>query len=294
MLLAYGDESFDATQNRICAVASVVGPEELWATLERKWILRTGNVPFHATDCETDNADYAPRNGDDKNEVHKRNKDLYRDLATMLAESGLFGFASAYDLASQRQAFPDPYDPPVYYQPFMSVIEKMKHFAEWHQQTIKLTFDSRLESEPNAALLYAQLREDNPGWKDRLADEISFVCSQDNPRIQIADLFAYEALKHAEREFGISIRGPRRSWLAIKETRRFAIQTLGADFWAAISQLPDPHELLEFSDEDFQKWLDDTRRQRSLTNYFEFLRWHLKQMTTEQRARVNAKMPRWV
>lgn len=38
MLLVYGDESLDGTQSRVCAVAGVIGPEEIWRELGERWL----------------------------------------------------------------------------------------------------------------------------------------------------------------------------------------------------------------------------------------------------------------
>ena len=101
MLLVYGDESLDGTQSRVCAVAGVIGTEEMWRDLEPKWIERNAGTPFHATDCESGHGDYEGRPVDER-------KTLYKDLAILIAESGFGGFASAQDLAAQRKAFPSP------------------------------------------------------------------------------------------------------------------------------------------------------------------------------------------
>ena len=103
MILVYGDDSADEKKQRICAVAIVVGDEERWSALESKWTARTNGIPFHAKDCESDQGDY-------ENTPHHANKALYRDLTTMLAESGLGGFGVAVDLMAQRRVFPDSLD----------------------------------------------------------------------------------------------------------------------------------------------------------------------------------------
>jgi hypothetical protein len=115
---------------------------------------------------------------------------------------GYVAFASAYDLAAQREAFPPPYGPPVYYQPFMDVLQAMGNFSISRGGQVEFIFDSRIETEHNAGLIYAHLRESSPEWKQRFAPKISFESSRDNPRIQIADLFAREAMKALDNEVG--------------------------------------------------------------------------------------------
>lgn len=82
MLSVFGDESADETTQRVFAVAGVVGTDEMWATLEAAWLESTGGIPFHAKDCESDQADYA-------HTAHEDNLNLYRDLTLLLAKSGL-------------------------------------------------------------------------------------------------------------------------------------------------------------------------------------------------------------
>src|SRR4051812_9188847 len=96
MLNVYGDESADGTKRRVFAVAGIVGAEQCWEQLEASWIIRTEGIPFHAKNCESDRGDY-------KNRPHAENKALYRDLALMLAASGLGGWAFVIDLAAQQR-----------------------------------------------------------------------------------------------------------------------------------------------------------------------------------------------
>jgi hypothetical protein len=291
MLLVYGDESFDATQSRVCAVAGVVGTEEAWAELESKWKERTGPVPFHANHCDSDKGNYAPQVGEDANQKHKENKSLYRDLVTLMACSGVGGFASAYDLAAQREAFPAPTAPPLYYQPFVDVLEAMRNFAHNRESLVELTFDSRLESEHNAALIYANMRESNPFWSERLAEKISFVSSKAYPRIHVADLFAREAMKALDNEIGPVKREIRKSWKALRDTGRFAVASYSSQYFSDLKRdVPNLSGVLGFTPEDFHTWLLDRDRPWNFTAYLEFLHWHIARMTPEQRATFDSNV----
>ena len=84
MLFVYGDESMDEAQERVCAVAGIIGTKEQWEATEQRWVQRTNGVPFHANHCESDWGDYKTR-------PHWENQALYRDLTTLLASSGLCG-----------------------------------------------------------------------------------------------------------------------------------------------------------------------------------------------------------
>lgn len=85
MILVYGDDSAGEKKERVCAVGVVIGTEDRWKDLEEKWLERTGGIPFHANECESDRGDYA-------NRPHEANKTLYRDLTTLLVESELGGW----------------------------------------------------------------------------------------------------------------------------------------------------------------------------------------------------------
>src|SRR5438876_11140851 len=85
LLSVYGDESSDERQQRVFAVAGLIGSEEMWERLEAQWLERTHGIPFHANNCDSDRGDY-------ENTPHKENKALYRDLTTLLSDSGLGGW----------------------------------------------------------------------------------------------------------------------------------------------------------------------------------------------------------
>lgn len=282
MFLLYGDESLDETQSRVCAVGGLVGEERAWNDIESKWKNLHGAIPFHANQCESDHGDYAPKSSENADAKHKANQELYKASTTLLAESGIGGFAAAYDLAAQREAFPPPHAVPLYYQPFLDVIQAMLNFADSRERRIaKLTFDSRLESEHNAGLVYANLREENPVWQERLAEEISFVSSRTNVRIQIADLFAREAMKLLDNIVG-PVKGPfRKSWEALRDTGRFAVILRDANYFKSVER--DLKRFLNFDISDFGVWLSARNRQWSLTAYFEFLLEHVKQMTPAEK-----------
>lgn len=108
MFLVYGDESLDETQSRVCAVGGLVGTEKSWSDLEPKWKSLHCGTPFHATDCDSDKGDYQPKPDEDSDAKQKSNKSLYKASIILLAESGVCGFASAYDLAAEREAFRRP------------------------------------------------------------------------------------------------------------------------------------------------------------------------------------------
>lgn len=291
MFLVYGDESLDEKKERVCAVAGLVGLEDSWAALESKWKALHGEVPFHANNCESDQGDYEPKPGGDADANHRKNQELYKQSAILLMESNIGGYGAAYDLAAQRQAFPEPYAPPVYYQPFLEVMEAMVHFANNRNDQVKFIFDSRAESEHNAGLLYAHIRESNPECRQLIADEISFVSSRKNIRIQIADLYAREAMKMLDNQIGPVKRPHRKSWLALASTGRFKVIARSHEHFAeAKEQIKSIDGITDMSDEGYAAWLQETGRVWNVTNYFEYLMRNLKSLSEEKRQALGEKL----
>ncbi len=294
MFLVYGDESLDETQSRVCAVAGLVGAEMAWDLLEQRWKQLHGIIPFHANHCESDQGDYAPAPNDDPNQKHKQNQELYKASVILLAESEIGGFASAYDLAAQKSEFPPPMAPPVYYQPFVDVLQAMRNFAAERDDMAELTFDSRVESEHNAGLIYANLRENSPTWRERLAEKISFVSSRTNSRIQIADLFAREAMKALDNQVGPHARPIRKSLKCLQDTGRFVVVGFGANYFRAVkADMDNLCDIWGSVPQDYRKWLKERNRQDSLTNYFQFLQWHINNMPKEKRDCVSDQLNRY-
>ena len=291
MFLVYGDESLDETRSRVCAVAGLVGTEDAWCKLAEKWTALHCGIPFHAKDCDSNWGDYAPKEGEDADTKNKANKTLYKESIRLLANSEIGGFASAYDLAAQREAFPPPYGPPVYYQPFMDVLQAMGNFAISRDDELEFTFDSRIESEHNAGLIYAHIRESHPEWKRRFASKISFELSRNSPRIQISDLFAREAMKALDNEIGPVKRPIRKSWEALRATGRFVVYSFSRQYFAAAKlDIPNLENTFGFNASDYAAWLQKTRRQWNVTTYFEFLIQHWNRMSPDEKEALAQKL----
>ncbi|HTV09086.1 MAG TPA: DUF3800 domain-containing protein [Candidatus Aquilonibacter sp.] len=274
MIYVYGDESMDEKKEIACAVAAIVGTKEQWEAIESKWLERTKGIPFHANNCDSDQGDY-------KNIPHQENKALYRDLTIMLAESGLRGFGSVVDLAAQAKAFPlaNPLDLSnrTYYKCFIDVVEKMFFYATNINEIAEMTFDNRAESDHNAALLYANMRELNPGWKSRLASKIIFESARENPCIQVADLFAREVMKGLVNDMAKKKRPVRKSWETLVATNRFASFGYSTEWFAdMVADLPAASVRFDFDPEGYQKWLGN--RQDSLTAFIEYSKVRFKKV----------------
>ena len=226
MIHVYGDDGADAKKERVVAVAVIAGTEEWWQNVEDQWIVRCGGIPFHATDCESDQGDY-------KNIPTEENKAMYRDLTGILASSLLGGIGIAIDLAAQTKIIPGAL-PLAYYRAFLECVERAANVAENLGEIAELTFDISTENEHNAGLLYAWARNGDARFRKWLAPEISFVPWRKSPRVQTADLLAFEAWKALDHTVG-PVKRTRKSWELLRATQRFETSPPG---WAPNTPMP--------------------------------------------------------
>jgi hypothetical protein len=269
MLLVYGDESMDETKQRVCAVAGIIGTEDQWKALEWKWTRRTNGVSFHGNDCDSDHGDYITR-------PHWENKGLYRELTTLLANSGLAGYGQAIDLVAKNAVFPESEDL-AYYTAFQRVVIAMKSFAQHAGDIAEMTFDMRLESEHNAGFLYGAIRDNEPDWARYLASKISFEFAKDNPRIQIADLLAREAMKALDNQIGPKKRPTRKSWQALLNTGRFVVFGFSTEWFEDLKRkMPEFEQKADMNREMYIEWLRQRNRQHNVSNMFQFADWTAK------------------
>ncbi len=269
MLLVYGDESMDETEQRVCAVAGIIGTEDQWKALESQWTRRTNGVPFHGNDCDSDQGDYA-------NRPHWENKALYRDLTILLANSGLAGYGHAIDLIAKNKAFPESEDL-VYYTAFQRVVGAMVNFAQCAGGVAEMTFDMRSQSDHNAGFLYGAIRENEPDWAPYLASKISFEFAKDNPRIQIADLLAREAMKALDNLIGPVKRPTRKSWQALLDTKRFVTCGFSTDWFESLKlAMPEAEKKMNMNRKMYLEWLRQRNRQHNVSNLFQFADWTAK------------------
>ncbi len=261
MLLVYGDESMDGGQQRVCAVAGVIGSEEEWTRVESLWADRTDGEPFHAKDCEANRGVYNRR-------PHAENLELYKDLTTILAKSSLSGFAAVSDLQAQRRRHPTL--PMLYLREFSLLIDAMQFFAGERHEMAKLCFDSRLETNFKATQMYAQARE-YLDWKERLHPELSFDSSSSSRRLQIADLFAHEAMKLVDNELMPEKRPTRKSWLALEKTGRFVVRAFLERFFQEEMACWKNINRNGVRSAEYREWLAKENRQHNLSNTIEFV-----------------------
>lgn len=265
VLTVFGDESADETKERVFAVAGIFGSQEQWDALKEKWLVRTGGVIFHASDCECDQGDYA-ENG------HEVNLALYRDLITLLADSNLLGYGVSIDIASQNQHLGELLPDAPYYKCFAEVV---LHFAEQGflavpPEPVSFTFDFRLESKHNAAALYDHMsRLASWQYHSFIQDEIAFAVRK-SVGIQVADLYARETMKFLDNQVGPVIRPKRRSLIKLEATGRFGMNAYTGEYFkglkVAIEQNP------SFRREEYAQWLEQHRildNWASRVRYFE-------------------------
>ena len=156
-----------------------------------------------------------------------------------------------------------------YYKGLMDVVNTMRHLAKRHDAQVKFTFDSRIESEHNAGILYGMLRE-TPETK-HMFPEIGFDCSREQPRVQAADLLAREVMKSLDNKIGPVKRPPRESWLALLETKRFDSNTMDeADFERVRNQMSE-FEREHDGMKQYRDWIARNGLQENPTNVFRFV-----------------------
>ncbi len=267
MLSCFGDESADDKSEWVFAVAGVLGTEEQWQQLEAKWIDRCGGVPFHASDCDSDHGDYTDK-------PHQENKDLYRDVAILLAESGMGGMGIALDLVAARKVFRHAEPGLPYYKCFLELVQRIKNCAAYNKETVKFTFDMRPKGESTTALLYS-IAKRTKQWNPYIDSEISFACSRKNARIQVADLWARETMKGVDNMTGPKPRDPRKSLMCLAETERFHVDIFGEDWFQGLREnMPELEKITHMSARDYGQWLVDTKRLTdSMTNRFHYMQY---------------------
>jgi len=217
----FGDESSDQKCEVVFAVGGIFGDETQWDSLATKWVGITQGEEFHA--AEWDN----PERGDQ-----------YKALTLALAESMLVGWGDAMDVREYARLFPDAVQQLPYYFCFGAVIE---HFAKYTplcipRGIVNFTFDQNLQVQRHASAIYHDML-DNPAWTDRqyVADEITYS-TRKNPKIQIADLWTREIMKHVYNLHGPQQRPMRRSLAALRKTNRFGFDIHETDFFESMKK----------------------------------------------------------
>jgi hypothetical protein len=264
VIYVYGDDGADEKRERVTSVAVVAGYDDWWQEVEDQWVARCGGIPFHAKDCESNWNDY-------RNISHDEAKALYRDLVGILASSKLGGIAVAIDLEAQKRLFPTAL-PIAYYKAFIECLDHISILCRNLGDMAELTFDISTENEYNARAIYRDFRESDREQTRYLSPKISFVTAREYPRVQVADLLAYESWKALDHTVG-QIKRKRRSWELLRATDRFETLGYSERWFTDLKAHLDSGELekkVGFNENDYKQWLKDKNRQHNLSNLFEF------------------------
>jgi len=254
LLSVFGDESADETKQRVWAVCGLIGNDDEWKAAIEVWASITDGQEFHAAECE--------REG---------NHDLYKKLTQCLVNGPLAGISYALNLVAYRDAFGESFPVRGYYKCLKDVVNQTAILARKFNDnvpnleypddepvTLEFTFDHRIESEGNVGSLY-QAFINQPEWENEgiFGTKISFDC-RTNPRIQMADLFAREAMKDLDRQITGIPPSPRKSYLALKDSGKFLFEVRDREYceeWARRSQIE-----AERTIEGYINWLIETGR----------------------------------
>jgi len=272
VIYVYGDDGADANKERVIAVSVIAGREEWWQSVEDQWVVRCDEIPFHATDCESNHGDY-------ENIPNEENKAMYRDLTGILAASMVGGIGIAIDLTAQKKIIPGAL-PLAYYRAFLECVESAANVAENLGEVAELTFDISTENEYNADLLYSWARNGDARFRQWLAPEISFVPWRESARVQAADLLAFEAWKALDHTVG-PVKRTRKSWDLLRATQRFETYSYSEDWFRDLRAHLDSGELekiVGFNESDYKAWLKDAGCKHSISNLFHFLGWISKKI----------------
>lgn len=262
MFLVYGDDSADERKERVCAIGIVVGHEDRWKATHDKWELRNHGVPFHAKDCESDYGDFAQFS-------HEDNKARYRDMTTILAESGLEGLGVAIDLVAQEKVFPGSAEL-AYFKAFTEILERVKVFAVQNDESVKFTFDISADNRYNAAYVYQSIVANDRTALSHFDPEISFAPAKQCSRLQAGDLMAYESMKALDHTVGPKKRR-RRSWEALHATGRFEVVAFSEEWFSSLSsQFKELEGRVGYTAEDYFTWLRHSGRQDNISNKYLF------------------------
>ena len=266
MLTVFGDESSDETGSRVFAVAGVIGRQEEWDELEKTWVKRTGEIIFHAADCDSDRGDFATTG-------HENNKKLYKDLTRLLTSTKLMGHGVAIDLGGYRHNFPEAIEETAYFMCFTRIIIRFAQLASAFipQDKVKFIFDVRHQVTYNAGLLYDRLSNFAKWDIHSYMDEISFKSSK-SVGIQVADLWARETMKHLDNMVGPQKRPMRQSMRALSDTGRFKSVFYMQEFFNGLKENTDKlGENAKMTRSKYDAYLRKYNLQDNMTNRINYI-----------------------
>jgi hypothetical protein len=110
---------------------------------------------------------------------------------------------------------------------------------------------------------------------ERLHAEISFARARERPRLQVADLVAFEAMKALDHTVG-PVKRTRKSWEVLRATERFETLSYSSQWFSDLKKHLDSGDLEQivgFNQQDYVNWLNERNRQHNVSNLFHFLHW---------------------
>lgn len=195
----------------------------------------------------------------------------------MLASSKLIGRAVSIDLIAQRNIFSQAPDI-AYYKAFAELLEAVQGLCLYFRQPAKLKFDISARDEYNAGSIYQQFRDNCPEIFDLFASEIIFGRAKECPRLQAADMLAFEGMKALDNVIGPKKRPERKSWKALAAGDRFQVHCYSREYFEDLWQkMPELNEKMGYSEDDYWRWLKEKNRQPSISSLVDFTDWKFKQ-----------------
>ena len=138
-------------------------------------------------------------------ERYDADKELYKSLTITLAESHLVGLSIALDLTALNRHLPGVPPETAYCKCFTDILRHTGEMArrqdgELRDSQFEYVFDSRLETDGTASQIYESFRT-LPEWNGMhvFDTKVTFEVG-DEPRLEMSDLFAREAMKELDRK----------------------------------------------------------------------------------------------
>lgn len=270
MLLVYGDESHDPAIERVLGFAGVMGRSGDWEGIATPWRERLGGRNFHATDCKAGRKDF-------RGIPEGERVALYEDLVDLVVTSPLRARTIVMDMIAQREGFGDAIDSETsYYRVINRVV--MACLQEGHdiapQEIINFRFEGRMQSNYNVTRYFEYMRglkelSELPG----LMGNLEFV-GKESVGAQVADLLAYEAMKHWEGQQLPEPREMTRTLVKLASAQgRFDFEFQTGDYFKSmraglLAIENDPSATFKLS--GYWDWLKQKRRQHTHENRLAF------------------------
>lgn len=251
------DESTDGTQSRVFAMAGLVGREDDWVVAEQTWRGLTRGEVFHAADWE-----------------HLGRLDEYKELTLALAGSKIAGRAVAVDLAAVQESFPEILPDVGYYKCLLKVVSWLvENVAAKLNEPIEFTFDNREHSNFNARKLYQSMVAKSDWPAAVLMIESPRFDSRQNPRMQMADLVAREAMKDLNCQLGPAERERRKSMVSLFTRGHFNFGVIDREYCESWRSAVEKTERMSNIGERLSRWLMERRLDDNWSNRIAFMEW---------------------